>query len=185
VSSPDERWLDQFLGDEAFDATRAEALEALRGHVLGTVVIERENPDRTTDQHVQGILVEGSREPETWESAELFAVVSSAAANAWHNAGPRWEAIAGRDDATSWIRQCFAEAAEPPMLTFGVPESGIVQYPGAGAGTSGFRWPLEDGRKLAVVLWQDVMHITDDGDLAPGLGGFTVSLDEDAGPAAP
>jgi hypothetical protein len=56
--SANDRWLDQFLGDLAGDTTREEVLEALRGHVLGTVVIEEENPDGTTAAHVQGALVE-------------------------------------------------------------------------------------------------------------------------------
>ena len=36
-----EHHLDQFLGDQVGEATREEVLEALRGHILGTVVIER------------------------------------------------------------------------------------------------------------------------------------------------
>ena len=40
--SPDERWLDQFLGDVAVPACRNDMLNALRGHVLGDVICEVE-----------------------------------------------------------------------------------------------------------------------------------------------
>lgn len=173
-----ERWLDQFLGDEAFPVTRDEVLTALRGHVLGDVVIERENPDGSTEQHVQGGLVEASRELETWETAEMFAVVSFAAANAWHKDPARWEDYLASGEANDYLKQCFAEAAQTPEFTFGVPDARLEQYPGAGAGKSGFRWPLEDGRTLAVVLWQGVMHVTESGDVAPGMGGFTATVEE-------
>jgi hypothetical protein len=58
-----ERWLDQFLGDPLGDATRDEVLEALRGHIFGTLVAEEENPDGSTASHISGILVEASRNP--------------------------------------------------------------------------------------------------------------------------
>jgi hypothetical protein len=172
----DDRWLDQFLGDPAGDATREEVLDALRGHVLGTVVIEEENPGGTTATHVQGCLVEASRDPDTRETAELFSVVGSDAANAWHNSGPQWEEFASRPDAPPYLRKCLDAAKQPALFTFGIPGTGITQYLGADAGASGYRFAREDGGALAVVLWQDVMHITDSGDLAPGMGDFTITL---------
>ncbi len=35
----------------------------------------------------------------------------------------------------------------------------------------------EHGSALPVILWHGVMHVTGDGDLAPGLGGFTATLE--------
>ncbi len=173
-----ERWLDQFLGDPAGDAGRDEVLDALRGHVLGVVVIEVENPDGTTAEHFQGRLVEASREPETWETAELFAIVTDPAANVWHKRPAFLEKLAKTYQA---VAQGMQEADEGPRFTFGVPDAGIVQYLGPDAGSAGYRWPLSGGQDLAVVLWQDVMHVTDSGDLAPGVGGFTVTLESREG----
>jgi len=50
--------------------SRDDVLQALREHVLGTVILEYERSDGSTESHVQGILVEGSRDPRTWETAE-------------------------------------------------------------------------------------------------------------------
>lgn len=35
------------------------------------------------------------------------------------------------------------------------------------------------GIKLAIVLWHDAMHVTDSGEVAPGMGGFSAGI---AGP---
>lgn len=172
-----DRWLDQFLGDPAGDATREEVLDALRGHVLGSVVIEEEHQDDTTAAHVQGTLVEASRDPDTWEAAELFSVVGSDAANAWHNSGPQWEEFASGPDAPPYLRTCLDAAKQPPLFTFGVPETGITQYLGVDAGAAGYRFAREDGGALAVVLWHDLMHVTGSGDLAPGMGDVTITLE--------
>jgi hypothetical protein len=169
-----EHWLDQFLGDPVGEATRLEVLQALRGHVLGTVVIEEELPDGTSAWHVRGTLVEASRDPAGWEDAEHFAVVTGLAAGAWHNVDPVWEEAAAT---IPQLRANLDAAKEPPLFTFGVPQAGMIEYPGPDAGSSGYRWPLDGGRTLAVVLWQDVLHVTPSGDLAPGLGGFTVEVE--------
>jgi hypothetical protein len=171
-----ERWLDQFLGDPIGEPGRADVLEALRGHVMGEIVAEEENPDGTTARHVQGILVEASRDPESWDSAEKFAVVDAHAANAWHKDERRWETVL-RQGGRGFLRECFEAASQPHKFTFGVPESGILEYPGTDAGHAGYRFTREDGSAVAVVLWHGVMFVTEDGDLAPGMGRFTVHVD--------
>lgn len=162
-----ERWLDQFLGDPVGDATRAEVLEALRGHIFRELVAEEENPDGSHAFHVSGVLVEAGHDPDDRDVTELFSVVSGQAATGWHKPAE----LLARYPA-------MAEAvAAPPLLTFGVPETGIIQYPGAEPGQAGYRFTREDGSALAVILWHGVMHLTDDGDVAPGLGSFDVAVE--------
>jgi hypothetical protein len=170
-----ERFLDQFLGDPAGEASRGDALTALRHHVLGPVIIEIENPDGATAEHFQGHLVEASRDPGTRETAELFAVVTAPAANAWHLRRDFLEELAGTRE---HVAREMREADEEPLFTFGVPATGIIQYLGPDAGSAGYRWPLDGGQALAVVLWQDVLHVTDSGDVAPGMGGFRAAPEE-------
>ena len=170
-----ERWLDQFLGDPAGDATCDEVLAELRGHILGAVVIEREIGDGTTAEHVQGRLVEASRDPGTLDTAELFAVVTDAAANVWHLAPEFLAQLAGEPYAARGI----AEPDPGPLPTFGVPEAGIVQYLGPDAGSAGYRWPLDGGQTFALVLCQDALHVTESGDVAPGMGPFHAEVSTD------
>jgi hypothetical protein len=165
-----DRWLDQFLGEPLGDATREEVLDALRGHILRTFVVEEENPDGTIARHLDGILVEAGRDPGDWENPELFSVVTSEAAMGWH----KHAEILARHPALA------AAVAEPPKLTFGVPATGIVQYPGAQPGTAGYRFTHDDGSALAVILWHDIMHLTDDGDVAPGMGDFEITVEGEA-----
>jgi hypothetical protein len=40
-----ERHLDQWLGEQAGEAARDDVLEALRGHILGDVIVQLELPD--------------------------------------------------------------------------------------------------------------------------------------------
>lgn len=170
-----ERWLDQFLGDPLGDATRSEVLKALRGHIPGELVAEHENPDGTTASHVAGWLVEASRDPDTWDTAELFSVVTDSAGTYWHNDDTFLDRLAADHPA---VRDGIEALKQPPLLTFGVPETGIVQYPGTEPGTAGYRFLREDGGALAIILWHGAMHVTDSGDLAPGIGGFTTTIDE-------
>ena len=128
-----ERWLDQFLGDPVGEAARDEVLAALRGHIHGSVVIEVENADGTTAEHAQGKLVEASRAPD-WDTAEFFAVVTSAATNVWHCPPGRLGELARRGP---YLARAVAEASGPPLFTFGVPDAGITGYLGPDAGSAG------------------------------------------------
>lgn len=51
------------------------------------------------------------------------------------------------------------------------PDTPTSQY------TGGARAHLDGGIDLVVILWQGVWHETDSGDLAPGIGGFTVQAE--------
>lgn len=62
---------------------------------------------------------------------------------------------------------------ERPRMYFGVPESGIVQY-----SEGGYRFMLPGGTALVVLPWHGVLHVTPSGDVAPGLGGFNMSIEE-------
>lgn len=172
-----ERWLDQFLGEPLGDATRDEVLTALRGHILRELVADEENPDGTTRKHIAGCLVEASRNPDTWENTELFSVVTEQAGAYWHNDNAWLERLATENQA---VREALEALEQPPLLTFGVPETGIIQYPGAEPGTSGYRFTRDDGSALAIVLWFGVMFLTDSGDIAPGMGGFTVNIEPES-----
>jgi hypothetical protein len=125
---------------------------------------------------LQGALVEANPGPETSETAEEFAVVSEAAANAWHKSDRQREALGERNP---YLRQCFEEAARP-WPHFRVPDASIENYPGVDAGASGYRFPLGGGVTLALALWHGVMLATESGDVAPGMGGFTVEITDAA-----
>jgi hypothetical protein len=73
------------------------------------------------------------------------------------------------------LRPFLERATRPALYTFGVPSGGIIEHIGADAGSSGYRWPLDPGRTLAVVIWHDALHVTELGDVAPGMAGFTVT----------
>jgi hypothetical protein len=60
-----------------------------------------------------------------------------------------------------------------PLMWFQVPKDGIVQY-----SEGGYRFMLAGGAALVVLLWHSVLHVTPSGDVAPGLGGFNVSVEE-------
>lgn len=171
-----ERWLDQFLGEPLGDTTRDEVLTALREHIPGELVAEHENPDGTTASHHAGWLVEASRDPNTWDTTELFSVVTTPAATYWHNNDTILARLATDHPA---VRDGIEAIKQPPLLTFGVPETGITPYPGAEPGTAGYRFTQDDGSALAIILWHGAMHVTDSGDLAPGLGGYTTIAETD------
>jgi hypothetical protein len=155
-----ERWLDQFLGERSpLDPTRDDVLSALRGHVLGTVVLEYERDDGSTALHLQGALAEASRDPETWETAERFVLLRNADAQRWHLHHDLLETIPGGLD-----------PIEPVGHLPEVPGDGIEEYLGGEAGCSGYRWPAGPGLTAAVVIWHDALSVTPSGDLAPGFG---------------
>lgn len=165
-----EHYLDQFLGDQVREATREEVLEALRGHILGTVVIELELTDGTSLVQVQGRLLEADRDnPDSWETAEVFAIDhDDAYVNSYHATPDRWQDPGAANVTVS--------ARSPSAYLLHVPETGIECYPGVRAGASGYRFGLGCGVKLAVMLWQDVMHVAETGDIAPGMGDFTAEV---------
>ncbi len=150
------------------------------------MVIAEEKADGGTAMQVHGTLVEASRDPGTWASAELFSVVTDAAASAWHTVDPGEGKLADQDaakDRHSSLRECLEAARQQPLFTFGVPESGITQYLSDDPGVAGgYRFARQDGTALAVLLWHDIMHITPGGGIALGFGSFTVHverIDED------
>lgn len=173
----DEHWLDQFLGGQMGEATREEVLKALRDHVLGTVVVELEVPGQEAALlHLRGALVEADRDPDTWETAETFAVVSSNVAALWHNVGPTWDAYFTSEQAQPWQREAYMAAGEDHWPRFRVPQTGVEQYLGVMPSAAGYRFDLGGGAKLAIVLWHDLMHVTGAGDLAPGVGPLRVEI---------
>ena len=55
-----------------------------------------------------------------------------------------------------------------------VPNRRIEQYLNEDPGSTGYRFDLGGGAKLAVVLWPDLLHLMPSGDVAPRMGGFTI-----------
>jgi hypothetical protein len=153
---------DNWLGEQVGDATREDVLEALRQHVLGTVMVFVEASDGSTMLSVSGTLVEADRDPDTWERAEQFALIGPGTdPQVWHLDDGFRKELGERD---------VEAAANLPVI----PKKGIEQYVGVNPGASGYRFDLGGGAKLALVLWQDALHIARTGDLAPGMGGFGV-----------
>jgi hypothetical protein len=156
------RYLDEFLGEPLGTATREDVLKALRGHILGDIILQVEVPGQELPLlHVQGALVEADRNPDTWETAEEFAVIQGGLDPQMWQITPALRAAAGKPD-----------PQDPPH--FRVPETGIVEYPGTAWNASGYRFELGGGVTLAVVLWNGVGTVTESGDVAPGLQGFRV-----------
>lgn len=155
----------EYLGDQVGEATREDVLKALRGHCGGTVIVELELLDGTPMLHVQGTLMEA--DPHTEEPAEEFVIIAPGLdAQVWA-LRPEFRKEPGRRE------------IEGPTYLWHVPEKGIEQYLGVDAGCAGYRFDLGGGVKLAVLLWQDVLHVTDSGDLAPGMGDFRIALEAD------
>jgi hypothetical protein len=146
----------------------------MRDHVLGEVIVATELGGGLPLTQVFGILVEASRDPEDWDEAVHFAVVSHEDGSVWHNRDEMIEAAG---------RQVPDSGGNGRAYVF-IPEhlGEVLAYPGVDAGASGYRVSLGGGATLAVVLWQHAMHETADG-LAPGLGAFTAQVDEDEEPA--
>jgi hypothetical protein len=153
-----ERWADEWLGDSVGEASREEVLEALRSHVGKEVIIAYERLDGGLQQGVHGTLVEADRNPETWDTAETFAVIGpDDDAQVWH-LDPRMREAMGLADVEpiAWL---------PP-----IPAGGIEQFLGSDAGAAGYRLDLGGGLRAALVLWQEALHQTESGDVAPGMG---------------
>ena len=167
-----ERHLDQWLGEQVGEAARDDVLGALRGHILGDVIVQLELPDGGSMLHVHGTLLEAGRDdPGSWETADVFAIDPDPAyASSYHAPRERWDTLRERGIAVS--------GRSPSAMLLQVPETGIEQYPGVDAGASGYRFDLGGGVKLAVMLWHGFLHVTGSGDVAPGIGGFTAEVTE-------
>jgi len=75
------------------------------------------------------------------------------------------------------FRESLGKPDINPATYLSVPKKTVIeQYLGPDAGNSGYRFDLGGGVKLAVVLWQDITHVTETGDVAPGLPGFTAHI---------
>ena len=161
-----ERFADQFLGQRVGDAKCKDVLKALRGHILGSVVLYVEAPGGATVMHVRGTLVESSPDPSTWGTTKDFAVIGPGVdAQLWH--------------LDEGFREQLGEPAIQPAARFRVPKHGIEEYLSEDPGSSGYRFVLGGGTTVALVLWHGVLHVTPGGDVAPGLGGFEATLDTD------
>ena len=165
-----EQWLDQWLGTEAFPASRDDLLKAMRDHALGEVIIATEFGPGLPLAQVSGILVEAIRDPEDWDEAMHFAVVGHEDASVWHNP----------DDMIKAAGRQVPDSGHGRAYVF-IPEhlGEVLAYPGTDAGASGYRVSLGGGATLAIVLWQGALHETADGSLAPGIGAFTSEVDDE------
>jgi hypothetical protein len=105
--------------------------------------------------------VEADRDPETRETAEAFAVFGPGVdPQIWHLDRQFRKSLGKRD----------IEAA----ALLNVPNRRIEQYLNEDPGSTGYRFDLGGGAKLAVVLWPDLLHLMPSGDVAPRMGGFTI-----------
>lgn len=161
-----DRWSDQWLGEQVGTATREDVLEDLRGHIYGDVVLFVEASDGTLLLSVHGTLMEGNRDPDTWETAEEFVVIGLGEnPQVWHM--------------NEETRRRFGKADIQPAATIPtIPDKGIEPYPGVDAGASGYRFDLGGGATIALLLWHGVLHLTASGDVAPGMGDFTATIEE-------
>jgi hypothetical protein len=91
-------------------------LTALRGHVLGDVIVELELPGRYLPPFLQACRL-SDRDPETWGTVETFVVAQRGLdAQVWH-LDPNFRNALGKPDIS-------------PSTHFDVPEAGTEQYPG-------------------------------------------------------
>ncbi len=90
-----ERHLDQWLGERVRKAARDDVLEALRGHILGDVIVQLELPGGGSMLHVRGTLLETGRDdPGSWETADVLAIDPDAAyASSYHAPRERWDTL--------------------------------------------------------------------------------------------
>ena len=162
-------FLDQYLEARVGDASRNEVLEALRGHVLRTVVVVLEAPDGSILMRTVGSIFESDRDdPESWETCEEFAIDGDGAfANRWHV----------NDNLREHNGLPTKSNDRAATVNLSIPKSDAEQY------LDGYRWQLGGGYALAIVLHHDVLHVPPAGDLAPGLGGFTVEWHDDDAPS--
>ena len=141
-------------------------LQALRDHILGTVVLFVEASDGTALLHVHGSLVEGDRDPDTWATAEQFAVIGPGANRVlWHL----------RED---FRKQLGRPDVQPAATLPTIPDKGIESYIAVDAGASGYRFDLGGGAKMVLLFCYDTLPVSASGDVAPGTSGFTGTAEE-------
>jgi hypothetical protein len=161
MSDNDEHHLDQFLGERVGDATREDVRTAIRDH-MGEVVIQAELPGWPDGIiHMQGWCYPADCNPATWDDDDTFVVLPHGVdAQIWQ-LDPEFRKRLGKPDIQS-----------PPIFALPPDSDGVTieQYLG------GYRWRLPGGAAVAVVLWHGIQHVTDSGDVAPGMGSFTAEV---------
>jgi hypothetical protein len=148
-----DRWLDQFLGGYIGPASRDELLAALDKHVYNTVVLQIELPDGTTLVHLHGTL---------FDTPVYDDDVST------DSEGPNELYSIGGHESFDETTSRAVLLGSPGHLRIPAEVDVIDQF------TDGFRLHLPGDLAMAVVLWHDTLHVTETGDVAPGLGLFRV-----------
>jgi hypothetical protein len=163
-----ERHLDMFLGKRApTEPTRDDVLAALRDHLGYSVIVQYERDDEgySVELHLAGRLLTAWREPgaseEEWEAAELtaeeFVMLADTDAQLWDRDAPNVEPVGRVPD---------------------IPDDReIIEYLGNG-GCTGYRWPFGPGLTVTVVLWHELLTLTETGEVAPEMPEVRVELPE-------
>lgn len=138
--------LEEALGTYIGPASREEVIEALGEHTFRDLVLHVALPDGSPVVHTSGTLSQEDDAP-----PEVFA-------------------IGGRQSRAAF--EAGRYAVEDPSARLSVPST----FDGADRYVGGAVLRLAGGVTITLVLWHGVLHLTESGDVAPGMGPVDVNL---------
>jgi hypothetical protein len=139
------------------DVTRDELVRALRDHSTGPVI------RRVTDS--EWTIISQERGYAEWVDALGFYADEEGEGRLVFSDGGggfTWNPIRQRDEAKPRITGDIV-----------IPEGVITRY------TGGFSVATPNGERVWFCLWHEVMHVTESGDVAPGLGPLEIRIEEE------